>query len=133
MVEAEAAEMAKAVIDEAKKGQLAPMKYLFEMAGIYPASPDGAQAAGEEDSLAKILLDRLRLAATPVENHEEGATNVAQESFCLTTLAENGTQHQDVEEDDAESGGPDADGGPEGGGEGTEGIAGTDRLSFGRG
>jgi hypothetical protein len=75
MVEAEAAEMAKAAIHEAKNGQLAPMKYLFEMAGIYPPSPDEAQVAPEEDSLAKILLDRLKLAATPVENHDEGATN----------------------------------------------------------
>src|SRR5208337_2347460 len=61
MVEAEAAEMAQAVIDEAKKGQLAPTKYLFEMASIYPPAPDGSQATTEEDCLAKILLDGLKI------------------------------------------------------------------------
>jgi hypothetical protein len=59
MVESEAAEIAEAVIDEAKKGQLAPAKYLFEMASIYPPAADGEQATTEEDCLAKMLLGRI--------------------------------------------------------------------------
>jgi len=66
MVAAEAAEMAQAVIDETKKGQLAPLKYLFEMASIYPPTPDGSQATSEEDCLAKILLDGLKIPIKPV-------------------------------------------------------------------
>ncbi|MGO9086548.1 MAG: hypothetical protein ACLQBK_15070 [Candidatus Sulfotelmatobacter sp.] len=78
MVEAEAAEMAQAVIDEAKKGQLAPTKYLFEMASIYPPAPDGSQATTEEDCLAKILLDGLKIPIKPVaEKTDEGASEPA--------------------------------------------------------
>jgi len=65
MVEAEAPEMAKAVIDEAKKGQLAPTKFLFEVASIYPPTQDGNQATSEEDCLAKILLDGLKIPIKP--------------------------------------------------------------------
>jgi len=73
MVAAEAPGMAKAVIDEAKKGQLAPTKYLFEMASIYPPAPDGSQATSEEDCLAKMLLDALKLAAKPAGAADDGA------------------------------------------------------------
>jgi hypothetical protein len=71
MVGLEAAVMAKAVIDEGKKGQLATVKYLFEMAEIYPASTDGSQATTDEDSLAKTLLRRLNLPEEPIARDEE--------------------------------------------------------------
>jgi len=77
MVEAGATEIAQAVIDEALKGQVAPTKYLFEMASIYPPAPDGTQATTEEDCLAKILLDRLKLAARPEEKSEGAAGEAA--------------------------------------------------------
>jgi hypothetical protein len=54
-----AKEMTVAVMNEAMKGQLAPAKYLFEVAGVYPPANDGTQATQEEDCLAKTLLDRL--------------------------------------------------------------------------
>ncbi|HXY78858.1 MAG TPA: hypothetical protein VEH47_08590 [Candidatus Acidoferrales bacterium] len=73
LVEADAKEMAQAVIEEGKKGQLAPVKFLFEMANIYPPAQDGTQATTEEDCLAKILLDRLTPPAKPEEKDEEGA------------------------------------------------------------
>jgi hypothetical protein len=75
MVEAEATTMAQAVIDEGKKGQLATVKYLFEMASIYPPAADGEQVSKEEDCLAKMLLDRLKAPQkAEEENKEETAT-----------------------------------------------------------
>ncbi len=71
MVDWEAAVMVRAVIDEGKKGQLATVKYLLEMAEIYPASTDGSQASAEEDSLAKTLLHRLNLPEEPIGRDEE--------------------------------------------------------------
>ena len=75
MVDSQAATMAQAVIDEGKKGQLATVKYLFEMAEIFPASTDGSQATAEEDSLAKTLLRRLDLPDEPVVRDEEDPPN----------------------------------------------------------
>ena len=71
MVDSEATEMAAAVIGEGKKGQLATVKYLFEMAGVYPALTDGSQATTDEDCLAKTLLDRLNIPDKPVGRDEE--------------------------------------------------------------
>jgi hypothetical protein len=71
MVDSQAALMAAAVIGEGKKGQLAPVKYLFEMAGVYPALTDGSQATTDEDCLAKTLLDRLNIPDKPVGRDEE--------------------------------------------------------------
>ncbi len=51
--------MAKAAVEEAKKGHLSELKYLFEMSGLYPAASQPESAV--EDSLAKTLLRRLRL------------------------------------------------------------------------
>jgi hypothetical protein len=71
MVDLQAATMAQAVIDEGKKGQLATVKYLFEMAEIFPGSTDGSQATQDEESLAKTLLRRLDLPDEPVVRDEE--------------------------------------------------------------
>jgi len=75
MVKSEAEEMADAVIGEGKKGQLATVKYLFEMAKIFPEATDGSQATAEEDSLAKTLLRRLDLPDEPVVRDEEDPPN----------------------------------------------------------
>lgn len=61
MVKSDAKNIAAAVIDHAKQGELAPAKYLLEMAGVFPATNDGEQATEEEDCLAKTLLDRLNI------------------------------------------------------------------------
>ena len=63
--------MTQAVIDEGKKGQLATVKYLFEMAEIYPESTDGSQATVDEDCLARTLLHRLNLPEEPIARDEE--------------------------------------------------------------
>ena len=66
MVEAEAGELAGAVIEEGKKGQLSTVKYLFEVAHIFPETLEQAQPTADEDSLAKTLLDRLNIPDDPV-------------------------------------------------------------------
>lgn len=77
IVRAEATLMAKAVVVEALKGQLAHMKYLFEVSGLYPANL-GAEAKPGEDSLALTLLKRMGLPVDPVNSSEE-ATPAGQE------------------------------------------------------
>jgi len=67
--------MAKAVIEEGKKGQLATVKYLFEMAKIFPETTDGSQVTTDEESLAKTLLRRLDLPEEPVVRDEEDPPN----------------------------------------------------------
>lgn len=74
MVEAEAGELAGAVIEEGKKGQLATVKYLFEMAHIYPEALLGEKGAEEEKSLAETLLESLGIPKEPVihDAYEKG-------------------------------------------------------------
>jgi len=74
MVGSEAAEMAQAVIDEGKKGQLATVKYLFEMAEIFPPATDGSQVTTDEECFAKTLMRRLDLPDTPIPLDEEDET-----------------------------------------------------------
>lgn len=66
LVEAEAEELAEAVIGEGKKGQVSPVKFLFEMAHIFPATTDESSADKDEDSLAETLLHRLNIPTRPL-------------------------------------------------------------------
>ena len=63
--------MAQAVIDEGKKGQVSPVKYLFEMAKIFPPSADGEQATTNEECLAQTLLRRMNLPVEPIKRDED--------------------------------------------------------------
>ncbi len=64
--------MAQAVINVGKTGQLAQVKYLFEVAKIFPGPADGSEATADEDSLAKTLLEQLHLPTVPVTLGEDG-------------------------------------------------------------
>jgi hypothetical protein len=66
MVKAHSNKMAGAVIGEGEKGQLATVKYLWEVAGIYPPTTDGSESTEHEESLAQTLLRRLNVPETPV-------------------------------------------------------------------
>ncbi|MBZ5688200.1 MAG: hypothetical protein LAP86_24555 [Acidobacteriia bacterium] len=70
LVEAEATELAEAVIGEGMKGQLSPVKYLFEMAHIFPQPTDESLTSKDEDSLAETLLDRLNIPKRPLVHDE---------------------------------------------------------------
>ncbi len=71
IVESGAKKITKAVMEQAMTGQLAPAKYLFEMASIYPASTDGTFSTVNEESLAATLLRRLDLPDEPIARDEE--------------------------------------------------------------
>jgi len=83
IVESGARKITKAVMDQAMTGQLAPAKYLFEMASIFPASADGSHATVDEDCLAKTLLRRLDLPEEPIARDEEDEPKAA----CADKLA----------------------------------------------
>lgn len=71
MVESKAVALAKAVIGKAEDAELAAVKYLFEVAAIYPPQADQDQATAEEDCLAKTLLHRLNIPDEPIARDEE--------------------------------------------------------------
>jgi hypothetical protein len=70
IIGSEATKLAQAVVEEARKGQLAPVKYLFEVAGLYPVSAEAGSAKPEENSLARTLLDRLGLPEEALKSFE---------------------------------------------------------------
>lgn len=60
LVESAATKLAESVINEGKKGQVTPVKFLFEMAKIRPPEADIDQKKiEEEESLARTLMNRL--------------------------------------------------------------------------
>jgi hypothetical protein len=61
--------IAARVIKVAKRGQLAPAKYLFEVVGVYPATEE--TTAKPEDSMAYTLLSRMGLPTEPVVCDED--------------------------------------------------------------
>lgn len=72
LVEAEANKLATAVIGEGMKGQVSPVKFLFEMAHIFP-QPTVESLTGkdkDEDSLAETLLHRLNIPTRPLVHDE---------------------------------------------------------------
>jgi hypothetical protein len=73
LVESGAKRITKAVMDQAMTGQLAPAKYLFEMAEIYPQATDGSYSTVDEESLAATLLRRLDMPDEPIPRDEEDA------------------------------------------------------------
>jgi hypothetical protein len=71
MADSETTAMARAPIDEGKKGQLATVKYLFEVAGVGLPSTDRSRTTRDEESFAKALLDRLDIPDKPIALDEE--------------------------------------------------------------
>ena len=70
IVKAGAKKLTQAVMVQANQGQLAPAKYLLEMAGVYPLTTDMSPTTDREESLAETLLDRLKIPKTPVVHDE---------------------------------------------------------------
>ena len=81
LVRREAVPMVESTIGEAKDGHFAAMKYLFEMIGLFPGTVE--PESEEDDSLAKILLQRLGMtevtAGTSATVKEISTTNDAVE------------------------------------------------------
>jgi hypothetical protein len=76
LVTASASEIASSVIEKAIAGELASAKYLFEVAGLYPAQEEPPVAL-TEDSQAYALLRRM---ASPSETGICDNDHVAQET-----------------------------------------------------
>jgi hypothetical protein len=67
-----ASAIATAVAEEVgNKAQVASMKTLFELVGLFPESAEEREAAGDDQALAKILLERMGLSDAPAVNEEE--------------------------------------------------------------
>jgi hypothetical protein len=101
IVKAGAKGITKAVMLQATQGQLAPAKYLLEMAGVYPLSTDGSQTSKDEDSLAETLLDRLNIPKHPVVHDElqkeEGEVMVMQPKKEAAEDAEESSEEKKAE------------------------------------
>ncbi len=86
MIETGAKKMAQAVIERAKAGELATVKYLFEMSGVFPKSKETEEGSPHEDSLAETLLHRCNIPLEPVNSDaddepvEFGAPMVTEEA-----------------------------------------------------
>jgi len=65
-------EIAKEMIETAKKGELARAKYLFELAGLYPPNEETAPKT-EAESLAQIVIKGLGGPVEPEVVEEEEA------------------------------------------------------------
>jgi hypothetical protein len=64
--------MTSASIEEASKGNLSPLKYLFEVLGLYPATAaEGAEPA-EGNDLARVLLKRFNFPFEGPADEEPG-------------------------------------------------------------
>lgn len=75
MVAGDAVEMVNDVIAEVHKGQHTPMKYLFELIGLYPAA--GEEEGPLDDSLVETLLRRLGFPETAVQGNAEAASSAS--------------------------------------------------------
>lgn len=69
LVEANADQLAAAVIEEGFSGQVSPVKFLFEIAHIFPPA-DASTPTEREESLAETLLDALKIPKSPVVHDE---------------------------------------------------------------
>ncbi len=55
---------------EGLKGQLAPVKYLFEAMGLYPAT-EISETKPDKESLAHTLMRNLKLPESPIVNEDD--------------------------------------------------------------
>jgi hypothetical protein len=70
IVGSEMTEITMAVVGEAKKGQLATVKYLFEVVGVYPPA-EGNIDRPEDDTLARRLVRTLGLPEGPLPGGDD--------------------------------------------------------------
>jgi len=104
MVKENAKDMAQKVLQKAiNNGELAPTKYLLEMAGVYPAATDGGEGSEEEDCLAKTLLDRLGLPTEPIIREEDQEEMMIREAVRAREAAEAAAAGEETETSEVES------------------------------
>lgn len=94
IVKSGAKKITKAVMEQAMTGQLAPAKYLFEVAAIYPPSTDGSEASTDDESFAQTLLKRLDIPDKPImldDPEDEAGNAVEAEAGSAVAEGEAGT------------------------------------------
>ena len=89
-------------MEQAMTGQLAPAKFLFEMAAIFPPSTDGSETTKDEDCFAKSPMDRLGLPDKPIALDEEEDEGV--KSADPLAAAGDGEETGGKESDEGEAG-----------------------------
>ncbi len=68
----EAETMTKAAAEEAAKGHVAQLKYLFEVIGLYPATKATDAEPVDSNDLARVLLTKFEFPHTlPAEEEDE--------------------------------------------------------------
>lgn len=90
----QATSLVEAVLGEGAKGQVSPVKYLFDLTGISAKVPEPEQEEPEKEYLAHMLLKRLGIPIEPVHKEEEDAP--------LRLLPEEGTEVKQAEPAQAE-------------------------------
>lgn len=102
IVGARAAELVKAVLAEGPKGQLALVKYFFEVSGLYPAT-ENRETEADEESLAHMLLRKLDLPETPIASEDE--EYLGPDRNCSSGGASEEKRPQPAQSADSETGG----------------------------
>jgi hypothetical protein len=69
IVGSNAAALATALVDAGKTGLLPPVKYLFEVSGLFPAS-EGSASGLDQEVLARTLMRGLNLPETPMVSED---------------------------------------------------------------
>jgi hypothetical protein len=97
IVKSRARKIAIAVADKAGHGELAPAKFLFEVAHIYPQALEEAVPTENEESLAKTLLDRLNIPESPVihDLYENGEDVVVIAPRAVQETTDNGSEKKE--------------------------------------
>ena len=81
-----AAALTRAVMGEGLKGQLAPVKYLFEATGLYPAT-EISETKPDKESLAHTLMRNLKLPESPIVNEDDNEDDEDADSVNLNPAA----------------------------------------------
>jgi hypothetical protein len=100
MVKSGAKEITAAVIGQAKLGQLAPARFLFEVAKIFPPVNDGEAATAEEDCLAKTLLARIDAPKKPPETEAGEEDDGAESESAANVQSEEESAGEGVDAED---------------------------------
>ena len=104
IVGSSAADLVRAVVETGKTGQLAPVKYLFEAIGLYPAS-ESSETKPDQESLAHTLMRTLKLPESPVADEDDEDATPATPSAAVQGAGEQGPVKPEGSADSGTGGG----------------------------
>jgi hypothetical protein len=103
IVGSSAADLARAVVETGRTGQLAPVKYLFEVTGLYPAS-ESSETKPDQESLAHTLMRNLKLPESPVVDEDDEDAGPATPSAPVQGAGDQGPAKQEGSADSGTGG-----------------------------